>query len=573
LLGQIRILFADDRSSGSSIDSLETIVIEADKLETETKNSTVQVKAGVGAKALDPLLNEIGIEQRNMENQADISLNRRSEGWWLNVPASPLVWKNQARLDASRDQRIKLRSFGELSDYRIELEGGAFRDHRPIMYVANTANPYDNSQNRLSQYSNRRDGAYFRLSTDGLIYNTYWKGLSDLDNRFEDVYAGTNLIGDKTQTQASLNLKLHFQKLTLSPFFQYRKNQFNSKISPYLTNETQGLRVGMQNEWVIHTYLSSFASVSKESFERIRIDQSTSRFSRYHGKLALRSVYPGLGWMEISSHLSLEMARDEILSSPGFLLNDASEFTALWDAGVELSTSRKKILGWELKTRKFSLLPSPSQRFGDGALLVGSTQLPSETGYRLSLGPWLKTRRWTLELSGFTESARNSPIQVGISPNTAKTLPLGGVSTRGVQLESALNLEKLLLKSSMTFQESVSLSQIRWEQGHSIPGRPRFLIRSEGEYSYRSFKWGARHAFKSEDALDTNGFLFQSPQHVFDLWLGYAKKSWELRLIGNNLFPNYQLPKQLSFQGSASHNLLEPNIQQREIRLVCEIII
>jgi hypothetical protein len=152
-------------------------------------------------------------------------------------------------------------------------------------------------------------------------------------------------------------------------------------------------------------------------------------------------------------------------------------------------------------------------------------------------------------------------------------MPLGGVWTQGIQLEGSVSFTQLSFKVGLTLQEALNASKINWQQGQSIPGRPRFISQTQVDYDYHGFKVGTRYIYKSSDVLDLGGLWFQPPQHWMDSWIGYGARTWELRLIGVNLFPTYALPQNMTFQGSAAPNLIEPNIQQREIRLQCEILI
>src|SRR4051794_29482777 len=69
-------------SEGQVIENLPPIVIEGEKV--MESSPPIQVQTGAGMKEIDPPLNELGIEQRNMEKLIDISMERRNEGWWLN---------------------------------------------------------------------------------------------------------------------------------------------------------------------------------------------------------------------------------------------------------------------------------------------------------------------------------------------------------------------------------------------------------------------------------------------------------------------------------------------------------
>jgi hypothetical protein len=532
--------------------------------------SAIQVQTGLGMKEIDSPVNDFGVELRNMEKLNDISAGRQAElqadPWWLYPRADVPQWQTQFRLDLGLDQKLRAREVGHLLGQEAQIEGGFHYDHRRIIYMSNNRNPTDSSGNHLDSYPSRRDGGYLKLLLNSSPAPLTWSGLSDLDFRTEDVYAGPRQIGDKTLVQTSLNGKVQVQDWTFVPFGQFRKGSFRSNISPLYATRDSGWKLGLQTEKELWNRINLIASISRESFVRDRDYGASAAFHRDFAKLNLKYSNQKLKWIELDTHLFFEMANDEVDAVP-------SEFAALWDGGIDLSSPRTYTVGWELKGRRFALMPTTSQRFGDGALLQGSPDLPLETGYRGSTGPWWHAGPYTLSAAIFAEESVNSPIMVANSATSVHTIPVGGVWTQGFEVHGQVEWSHFSIRPSFSYQDAVNSSQINWQTGQAVPGRPKFVTRAEFEYELKDFRVGARYSYKSADALDLSGLWFQPPQHVFDTWIAYGKRNWEVRLLANNLVPTFALPENLTFQGSAAPNLLEPNFAQRDIRLQCEVLL
>jgi hypothetical protein len=556
-------------SNQSTAPVVAPIVIESTQIDdSPTAAMPVQIPIGSGSKQLDPNINDLGIELRTMEGISDLSMERRSTPWKLTPPKNTSDWQYRYQADLSLDQKLRTQASKRERSYQVLLEAGITRDHRKITYMDNQGDPFNPSNNRLNTYPYRRDSVYGKLSAVGNSSLFLWKSLVEIDSRSENNYAGSNHIGDQDQIQAGVNGSLTYKTWSVLPFLHFKKNKFDSRFNPYLSSRTQNPRLGLQVDWNNTQNIFVSTTLATEWFQRSRADGSTSQFQRLHEKTILKSDLLQSNWVELQTHIMQEAVQDELTTLSG---SSGKDF--LWDAGAELSSSHRFAGGWNLRLRRFSILATPSQKFGDGGILLGSSDLPSESGIRVSTGPWYKTQHMEGELSLFTEESKNAPIMVAVSPGTARTFPIGGVWTRGVQLAGRASLHPWIFKSAWTYQNVVNASEVTWQRGQPVPGRPSYLTSNELEFQKSGFMLGLRHSFRSAESLDLSGIWFKPPQHRFDTWIGYGKRKWEIKVLGNNLFPNYNLPQNLNFQGSAASNLLEPTIQQREIRFQCEVFI
>jgi hypothetical protein len=203
---------------------------------------------------------------------------------------------------------------------------------------------------------------------------------------------------------------------------------------------------------------------------------------------------------------------------------------------------------------------------------MGSENLQSETGIRASIGPWLKTDSSDLEISVFFEHDVNAPVMVAVSPSSARTLDIGGVSAQGVEMRESSKLGPWKIQFIYSFQNAINDSEINWQRGNSVPGRPQHVLKTSFDYGHRGWKTGLNYGYRSADALDLAGLWFKPPHHDFDVYFGYGAKTWEARVVGSKLLANINGLPLAQFAGQAAPDLLEPTIEQTEIRIQCEIL-
>ena len=553
------------QSSGIS-KSVETIVQPETPRASSLPHdqSVVQVSAGSGMKAIDSPLNEVGLELKNLEKSQDPSIERRGDVFWIKPEASSR-WLGQSRLDLSLDQKFKARIMGQGFGQKLAFEGGFTRDHRPILYIDNHDAPYSGVGNTLGRFPNQKDGHFLKATVTG-GERTPWEVVGDHDFRDEGVFNGAIWIGRRSLGQTSVNGKIQVDSFQIKPFFQARQSEFVSAIAPLTDNSTVGWKAGIQSEWRLNDRASVQAVGANDHLDRTLKDNSVASFSRFSGRLQSKVDQIKNEYCEWGAHLFFEGAQDQYSTN-----QSVSDF--VWDGGLEISTLKSSSLGWIARTRRFAVLPSPLQRFGDGATLQAAPSLIPETGIRFSTGPWYKTKILTGQISFFSEESKNAPVLFVSGPGAIQTYALNGLWARGAELSGSFNLSPISYVSSLVYQDAVNHTDIRWERGKAIPGYPSWMTKNEIQYKKGRFQTGIRHRYRSTEALDLTGTWVRPPYHVWDSWLGYAEKKWEARLVLNNIFPNYNLPQNLQFPGSASTNLLEPTIQQREIRFVWELVI
>lgn len=249
------------------------------------------------------------------------------------------------------------------------------------------------------------------------------------------------------------------------------------------------------------------------------------------------------------------------------------------DAGVEVTTLSQPESLWNLglkaQWRRYSLLPTPTQKLGDGMVLVGNRDLPLEEGSRVAAGVWFETQGFQVELLPFYEQTKNEPVVLALSPQAAKTVGLGGVYARGVALQLRRELERWSISFSYNYQEAVNNSSIGWQRGHSIPGRPNHSIQSSLVYGQptQGFNFGMNYGYKSEDALDLSGLWRRAPYHNLKSFLGYGTRGWTVQLAGSQLLSSLNDSPLSLQQGMAGYDLMDPKIEIEEYQILCEFFL
>jgi hypothetical protein len=557
-----------------SVEILPTLIIEGQVPKTEIpKSKTIQVPSGQGAKIIDAPVNELGIELKNMEQLEDISIERRDSLWWLDVVHHRNEWQNQIHADLSFEQNLRGRTYGTtMFGLQTVIEFGLFQDHRDLILIENNENPYNSALGNIAHYPNKRDRSYTQIKMIGQNFQV----LGDMDTKTENTHAGSLLTGTKNTNQQSLSGKWILGPYNMLPFGQARQSEFSSSINSLSSNSTIGNRVGVKSEFAsINKIYSVDSTLSYESLVRTFGDQSNTKFQRYDMSVVMTENYSTF-FFDIKTHIGAELTQDLIDANSAPSISSRGTHKSIepfiWDLGAEISSPKRFIAGAVGRIRRFALIPTPSQRFGDGALLMGAENLEPETGVRTSLGSWVKTDSFELEISAFYERAVNAPVMVAVSPLSARTLAIGGVWTQGVEMKATSHFGPWKIQSNYCIQNALNDSEINWQKGNPVPGRPNHIFNAGFEHSRLNWITGLNYGYQSATALDLAGLWFKEPHHDLDAYLGYKTKEWEVRLAASKLMAAQNSIPAARFEGQASPDLLEPKIEQMEVRLQCEFI-
>ena len=586
----------DARGVAVPATSVETMEVQGDAHLPPTQPRApepVRVDAGVGAQSLDAVRNELGIELRNLENIDELSLWRR--GWpGLVTPQAHGQWTYEAYGALAEDGQARLRARGPTGLGQLTIETGARRDRRAVSFLDNQGTVYDATDDRMSAFTRRQDFGYAKLD----LTADSWEALGDFDLGNREIRAGPLRAGWRTDREATAGFQWLGAWGALTPFAQARVTGFASDRGPLYSNGTNSLRGGTQWDDSFGRALGVSTTASYEGAHREYRDGLTPAADFSRGELrSMATLTPapwdtGWGAWETRLQAGVDLSQDQIGKAgpsgsgagssgstvPGSTVRSST--AALWDAGAELSSSRQRTWGGLATMRRFAHLPKASQRFGDGGVLLGSPDLPAETGVRVSAGPWLKSapgrNNWAAEFQFFSERAWNSPIAVATSPMNARTLPLGGIWNQGMAFHPEVHRAgwiDLACTGDYTYQDAVNNSGINWQRGQRVPGRPSFLLKTRIEGSRKGWGAGIDHAFTGADALDLSGLWTRPAFHRLDAFAGYGTIDWHVRVVALNLWVSNQASQNLDFAGQAGPNLLEPELLDREWRVEWEMVL
>lgn len=349
--------------------------------------------------------------------------------------------------------------------------------------------------------------------------------------------------------------------------------------------------------WLVDSSLIDSSSVgsfievglSHESLQREYRDRSHIQMQRYQLEL-IGTHQRKFSYFAIKGHLHSQGARDEtrqsfqqwdssLNQSTAQQYHDQSAEPLTLDTGMEITTLAQPESLWNLglksQWRRYRLLPTPTQKWGDGMSLKGNDQLPLEEGTRVAAGVWFEQQGFQAELLPFYEQTKNEPVILAVSPQAAKTLGLGSVYARGVELHLRQELSKWSIDFIYSYQEAVNNSRISWQRGHALPGRPTHSIQSSLVYGQatQGFNFGMNYGYKSEEALDLSGLWRRTPHHDLKSFLGYGTRTWTVQLIGAQLLSTLNDSPMSLQQGMAGYDLMDPKIETKEYQLLCEFFL
>lgn len=473
-----------------------------------------------------------------------------------------------------------------------EVEAGTRRDQRWLEYRNPGANAFDLQKDSVvEKLRNFHDQSFFKITR--IHPDRNW--MVDGDSVRKEVHLGSKVTGLTSIQQLGLSgrknissdIDAHYEMVV---YLKARRGEFESLDIKNDSNFSQNRQLGAILKWKFLP-LESFieAGLSHEHLQRDYQDHSRIQMQRYQLEL-LGTHQRQFSYFAVKGHLRSQGARDKIQqnfqqwdsaleqSSSQFYHDQRAEPFTL-DTGIEVTTLAQPESLWNLglKTqwRRYRLLPTPTQKWGDGMSLVGNDQLPSEEGTRVAAGVWFEQSQFHAELLPFYEQTQNEPVILAVSPQTAKTLGLGSVYARGVELHLRQELARWSIDFIYSYQEAVNNSRISWQRGHALPSRPNHSLQTSLSFGKptQGFHFGMNYGYKSQEALDLSGLWKRAPHHDLKGFLGYGTRAWTVQLIGSQLLSSLNDSPLSLQQGMAGYDLMDPKIENKEYQLLCEFFL
>ncbi len=524
------------------------IVVEELELESQNSNIKIEPYTGASAKSHTVPTNQFGVEITNIENELDISNLRRNKQLHFNDKYDLLKKASLLKAEWGKTQSVLIKS-----KYRFELIAGALRDYQDYNFQDNNNTPFSDHDDFENSYQIKEEHYFIGLQKDQF--------LAEFDQRKNDVIAATQPVGNSQTYRLEGNIQFQFRNLSNTLFVSHQQNKFESYDPNRFDNKTKINRLVLHGDFKLPYNLSATYDIGHELWKRSFDTLPGSEFFRNYFKAKLLHQWTSSRWIETKT------------IAGGQIIDDKDEQKALVDLKGEISSSTQYPAGVSISSNYYQRYPTPSQLFGDGALLMENRNLEIETGVRTQFGPWIKSNALEAEVQVFVEQSKNSPLQVGISPSSAKTLSVGGIWTRGFLVKNRLKWKNTTLHIQYQFQEALNDSNINWEKGNPIPERPKHYISTGIELQFKRFHFGSNFIIEKGKYRDLAGMDLAPTSYSSSSFLAYTHNRYRVNLQFNNLFLSSSLRNINSFQDRAGTNILEPMRKEPEVKLSLEYLI
>lgn len=521
----------------------------------------VSVGAGIGAVERAIPRNALGIPLKNMEKLDDVSLERRVSVFELSPRRESLA---QAYLRAGRAQTARLRSWSSIGEGEAELTVGASRDRAQLAYLDNRNTPFDLADDTTGTFQNRRDSDFASL---GYKIGP-WHFLADTDGENRDRRAGHRRTGATRARQFEGNLAYAAADYTVAAFAFSRRTRFAPAQPTLAATANRSLRWGGQATLLGGAWGRPTLALAAEGAKREQIAVGSREFRREEAEVRWGVNLPEALWIEGEVEAAALYARDRA----NLVTTGERRIYRTWEAGAELTSPRRFAGGMNLEAKRFARVPRSSEVFGDGALLLPNPNLPVEEGWRAAAGPWARVGEFAeISAAGFAEEAKNAAVPVASSAVNARVLAIGGTWTRGWRTRAKFTRGYWALESEYSQQDARNASRINWQRGRKLPGRPAEFVATRLAYERKRVEAGLRHTYRGGETRDLAGLVARPVHHGLDAYIGYKTASWRVFLEAKNLVA--RRVQDISFAGTAGANVLEPEIEEREIALAMEVLL
>ncbi len=550
-----RLCFAQNQTSFS----VTKVIIEGARPlsppETKVKEH-VKVNAGVGAKVIDSKVSKEGVSLETLDGEEEVSAKRAESLWELITSRT-----NYSRAQITIGLKEKLR--GKVVRRGWSLEGGVLRDHSKYEFVDNQNTPYDSDDDTKESFKLDKDSYFLK----GEYQKKWVKGMLEGDQVQENVISSTEKKGQKTSRRLGAVLKISkFLDPVLYSSINNKKFEKDFKEEVLKSSKTKDIKVGLNLSHEFPYEIQLSGDLYNEEYQREIENMNELAFKRRKARMKISKIVKNSKYLDASVVVGATYIKDSVDS-----ITDDNQNRLSKDLSFSISSSYRYLLGIKVNSRYYELPSTPIQLFGDGVLLKGTNNLPTEKGIRVAAGPWYETNNFIFKATAFYEKSKNIPLQYATSPNTIVTFPVGGIWARGVEISGELEFDSIQIKSSYINQLALNDSEIQWHRGHSIPGRPRHIFNTSLNSSYKMYAGGIQFSYSSEDVYNLTGTWKKNSKVNLQAKLSYNKPSYKISLLANNLLTNKD---DLSVkEGQAGVNLTEPQLNAREVMLQLEALL
>ncbi len=185
------------------------------------------------------------------------------------------------------------------------------------------------------------------------------------------------------------------------------------------------------------------------------------------------------------------------------------------------------------------------------------------------MGPWYKVgSALDGEFEFIWERGKNEKVTL-VSFPTARTESIGGTYMRGFRSSHRWRISNFEFSGKYVYQEALNASEINWQKGMPIPGRPVHELAFGGDYEIGSWLFGLGYSLKKDIAVDLVGETFRESDSDLSAKVRWQTKGLYLQLYGNGLLAKQIQPT--DFLGTTPSGILEPALKQRILGLEVEL--
>lgn len=542
-------------SSETSTESAP-LVVEEERVVPSQRKRTQDLEF-TGAENSLPLENLFAIELRSLADEDLVSRWWRANNWFLQEPINKgYEWK-ASKLDIARTSSIRTRSWFQSLRYRIELEGGLRQDIGSLEFFDNGNTPLDSSDDQISPLDRKLKTGFGTLNLIGRDWG--FTGAWDLD--FRHLYLGSVQTGIRRKQEGDFAFLRKFGAVSVRPYVQYYRRKFSSKVTAFKSSESTEWRGGMKGSWglefIRQDLEGSFAQMKRsqlnsdsQTFERKEI--SFSNYVNHMQKVGPLDLSGGVGvgWLSDSEKGSTE------------------KNVLLWESELRGKTNFWATLGLQGSIKRFALAPKPSEVFGDTSLIQPNLDLEPYVGLRGAVGPWYKLGALEGSVEMIWERGEQEKVTL-VSFPFARTEAIGGTYMRGIRTRHDLVVGDWAFGAKYTYQQAINASEILWQRGYPIPGRPEHEWTLSADYNFRNWFADIRLTGQHILPLDLTGSTFRQSDIDMSASVSLMLKGIFFRLYGTGLLSDGL--DQNDLIGTTPIGILEPSLTQRTVGLEVEL--
>lgn len=208
-----------------------------------------------------------------------------------------------------------------------------------------------------------------------------------------------------------------------------------------------------------------------------------------------------------------------------------------WDWGAHLGARREtKNVVVQLNAQRSVRVPTLVERFGTQGFFVGNADLKSETAWSGDISASLKNNHYAANVTWFYRITEDTIAATFNAQSIGRYENLSSAHFWGLEWQASTNLNRLKLSSSGAWQQSVTLSDLAFNNLKQVPGYYPITTTNAAEFTF-SERWQTSLSYLYESGLYWDAFNSdQSPdKHEVNAKLQYTSPSLTAEFTAKNI--------------------------------------